>query len=438
MNVLSIAGSDPSSGAGIQGDIKTFQSHGVYGLCVVTAVTSQNTSKFFDVKPVAPSFVKSQIKSILEDFKVEAIKIGMVYNKQTIQAIHSELKNIKIPIILDPIFNSTTGGILQMSSALKDFKKFLIPMSYVITPNTIEAQKITRIKIKSINDMKNAAIKIQEMGAKNVIIKGGHLVENDKITDILLAGKRFHTYHHERMSFDNHGGGCTFSASLCANIAIGKDLANATDSARLFTIQSMKNSVKIGRGVQITSIRDEIENELHRAITEFCSIPSISEHIPECQTNFVYSKLNPSSLKDIMGLEGRIVKTGRVGTVAGNLKYGGSKHVASAVLEMTKKFPSFRSGINLKYDERIIRKAMTNGLKIASYDRNKETQENKEREGSTISWGIKTAISESQVAPDIVFHKGDFGKEAMIIVFGRNPEDVLKKTLKITQIHPST
>ncbi|MDE1843249.1 MAG: bifunctional hydroxymethylpyrimidine kinase/phosphomethylpyrimidine kinase, partial [Thaumarchaeota archaeon] len=302
MNVLSIAGSDPSSGAGIQGDIKTFQSHGVYGLCVITAVTSQNTSKFFSVKPVAPSLVKSQIRSVLEDFKVEAIKIGMVYNKQTIQAIHSELENIKIPIILDPIFNSTTGGILQVASALKDFKKLLIPLSYVITPNIIEAQKITRVKIKSISDMKNAAIKIQKMGAKNVIIKGGHMAGKDKITDILLADKKFHTYQHERMRFDTHGGGCTFSASLCANIASGKDLVNATDSSRLFTRQSMKNSMKIGRGVQITSIRDEVENELHSAITEFCSIHYISEHIPECQTNFVYSKVNPSSLKDVMGL----------------------------------------------------------------------------------------------------------------------------------------
>ncbi|MDE1724685.1 MAG: bifunctional hydroxymethylpyrimidine kinase/phosphomethylpyrimidine kinase, partial [Thaumarchaeota archaeon] len=297
---------------------------------------------------------------------------------------------------------------------------------------------ITRMKIKSISDMKNAAIKIQEMGAKNVIIKGGHLAGKDSITDILLADKKFHTYHHERMRFDSHGGGCTFSASLCANIAIGKDLVNATDSARLFTRQSMKNSMKIGRGIQITSIKDEIENELRRAIIEFCSIQYISEHIPECQTNFVYSKVNPSSLKDIIGLEGRIVKTGSSGTVAGNLKYGGSKHVASAVLEMTKKFPVLRSGINLKYDERIIRKAMVNGLKVTSYNRNKETRENKEKEGSTVSWGIKTAISNLQVAPDIVFHKGDFGKEAMIIVFGRNPEDVLKKTLKITQIHPST
>ena len=123
MHVLSIAGSDPSSGAGIQGDIKTFSALGVYGLSVITAVTSQNTSKFFDVEPVSPSLVKSQMRSILEDFHIDAIKIGMVYDKQTIRVVHSELEKVKIPIILDPIFKSSTGGMLQMENAFSDFKK---------------------------------------------------------------------------------------------------------------------------------------------------------------------------------------------------------------------------------------------------------------------------------------------------------------------------
>ncbi|TLX84821.1 MAG: bifunctional hydroxymethylpyrimidine kinase/phosphomethylpyrimidine kinase, partial [Thaumarchaeota archaeon] len=118
MQVLSIAGSDPSSGAGIQGDIKTFTALGAYGLSIVTAVTSQNTLKFFDVEAVSPSIIRGQIKSILSDFHVDAIKIGMVYSKKAIMAIHSELKRVKIPIILDPIFESTTGGILLQKDAI--------------------------------------------------------------------------------------------------------------------------------------------------------------------------------------------------------------------------------------------------------------------------------------------------------------------------------
>ncbi|HXX05346.1 MAG TPA: bifunctional hydroxymethylpyrimidine kinase/phosphomethylpyrimidine kinase, partial [Candidatus Bathyarchaeia archaeon] len=110
MNVLSIAGSDPSSGAGIQGDVKTFSTLGVHGLTVITALTSQNTSKFFTVNPVSSSTVKKQLRSVLADFKINAIKIGMVYSSQIIKTLHDELKHITIPIILDPIFESTTGG----------------------------------------------------------------------------------------------------------------------------------------------------------------------------------------------------------------------------------------------------------------------------------------------------------------------------------------
>jgi len=433
MNLLSIAGSDPSSGAGIQGDMKTFGAFGTYGLSVITAVTSQNTRRFLDVKPVSASLVKSQIKSVLEDFLIEAIKIGMVYDNQTIKAIHAELEGIKIPIVLDPIFKSTTGGDLQRKDAFANYKKLLIPIAHVITPNMQEAEKISGVKIKSLNDMKNAAKKIQKMGAKNVVIKGGHFISGPKVVDILLEEKKFHTFSHDRLKFENHGGGCTFSSALCANIAKGKKLSDAVDIARLFTVKSMKNATKIGSGLAIVAHAkgDEIENHLSHAISKFCLINNIYKYIPECQTNFVYSTSNPKSLDNIMGLEGRIVKTGKRGTIAGDLKYGGSKHVASAVLEITRKFPAIRSGLNLRYDSTTIKQAISKGLKISSYDRNAEPPKNKEKEGSTVSWGIKKAIASANTPPDIIFHTGDFGKEAMILVFGKTPEDVLRKTLMI-------
>ncbi|MDE1729185.1 MAG: bifunctional hydroxymethylpyrimidine kinase/phosphomethylpyrimidine kinase, partial [Thaumarchaeota archaeon] len=170
--------------------------------------------------------------------------------------------------------------------------------------------------------------------------------------------------------------------------------------------ESIKNATKIGSGLSITrhAKGDEIESSLSHAISKFCSIDSISEHIPECQTNFVYSSSNPSSLKDVMGLEGRIVRTGEIGTVAGNLRYGGSKHVASAVLEVAKKFSSIRSGVNLKYDNNTIKKAISKGMKVSSYDRKEEPLENKKKDGHTVPWGISTAIASLKTPPDIIFH----------------------------------
>jgi hydroxymethylpyrimidine/phosphomethylpyrimidine kinase len=237
------------------------------------------------------------------------------------------------------------------------------------------------------------------------------------------------------MKIESHGGGCTFSAALCVNIARRKKLSDAVDSARLFTVESIRNATKIGRGLPIITPTkgDAIENQLSDAISGFCSIDSIYEYIPECQTNFVYSTSNPTTLKDVIGLEGRIVRTGKFVTIAGNLKYGGSKHIASAVLEMTRKFPSMRSSLNIKYDEKIIKKAVFKGMKVSSYDRKDEPHEIREKDGSTISWGIKAAITNLKTPPDIVFHKGGFGKEAMILIFGKNPIDVLRKILKIVR-----
>jgi hydroxymethylpyrimidine/phosphomethylpyrimidine kinase len=237
------------------------------------------------------------------------------------------------------------------------------------------------------------------------------------------------------MRFESHGGGCTFSAALCANIARGKKLSDAVDSARLFTVESIRRSSKIGRGLAIikSSEGDIIQNKLSAAISEFCSIKSIYQYIPECQTNFVYSLPKQTTLEDVLGLEGRIVKTGKNVTVAGHLKYGGSKHVASAVIEMNKKFQATSSGLNIRYDDKIIKKAISKGLKVSSYDRTKEPRTVREKEGSTMSWGIKQAITNLKTPPDIVFHKGGFGKEAMIVIFGKNPTDVLRKILKITR-----
>ena len=194
----------------------------------------------------------------------------------------------------------------------------------------------------------------------------------------------------------------------------------------------MKNANKIGKGIVITDIPSEnrIEEKLSSAITEFTKMKGIYKNIPECQTNFVFSKQKPKSTKDVLGVSGRIVKAGKEVLIAGDLKYGGSKHVATALLSMNKKYPEICSAINLKYQSTTLSKIKKSKLKVSSYDRSKEPK-NVKIQGSTIKWGINSAIENSKIVPDVIFHKGDFGKEPMIIVFGKTPEDVLKKISKI-------
>lgn len=432
MHVLSIAGSDPSSGAGIQGDIKTFSALGAYGLAVVTAITSQNTKKFSKVEGVSSKMIKSQMESVLSDFKINIIKIGMVYTSSAIKVIHAKLKNTKIPIVLDPVFESTTGGILLQKDAFSDFKQLLVPLAFVITPNALEAERLANMRIKGRSDIVQAATKIHKLGAKNIIIKGGHFDRNNA-TDFVLENSKFYEYSAKKIPRTSHGGGCTFSAALAVNLARGKTLRESVILAKEFTAESIRNSQKIGKGISVvlTDRFDQIKQNLASSISDFVNMKNIYKLIPECQTNFVFSKPNPTSLDDIVGVSGRIVKDGKSIVMVGNLKYGGSRHVSSAVLEISKKFPVIRSALNIKYDDKIIRKGITKKLSVLSYDRAVEPYKTKIREGDTVSWGIKNAVTNAKNPPDIVFHKGDIGKEPMILIFGKEPKDVLDKLGKI-------
>ncbi|MCE9652842.1 MAG: bifunctional hydroxymethylpyrimidine kinase/phosphomethylpyrimidine kinase [Nitrosarchaeum sp.] len=427
MNLLSIGGSDPSSGAGIQSDVKTFDSLNAYGLTVITAITGQNTSSFGMIQPASQKIVKNQIDSIISDFKIDGIKIGMVYNSEIIKTIYKELKNKKIPIVVDPVIKSTTGGLLIERNAIKDFKKFLIPLSTVITPNKFEAEFLSEIKIDSKKSLQRAAKKIQGMGAKNVIITG--LETNDQITDYILEQKNQYTISGKKILKTNHGSGCNYSATLLFSLANGIHLKEAVKFSKQFTFNSIKNAKKIGHGILITQIKnkDDIREELTHAINEFVQIKNIYKFIPECQTNFVFSKKSPRSIKEILGVSGRIVKTGNSVTVAGDLEYGGSKHVATALIVMNKKFPEICSAINLRYSEDIILKLRKKRVIISSYDRNDEPKTIKNKDRSSVGWGIKHAIRNLKNPPDIIYHKGDFGKEPMIIVFAKTPTSVIEK-----------
>ncbi len=431
MNLLSIGGSDPSSGAGIQSDVKTFSSLNVHCLTIVTAVTGQNTSQFGIVEPVSKKILKNQLELVLSDFKIDGIKIGMVYNSEIIKIIHQQLKKLKIPIVVDPVITSTTDGMLIKKSAIKDFQKFIIPLATVITPNEFEAEILTKTKINAKNTLEKIAKRIQEMGAKNVVITGIK-TKNDQITDLVQEKNSRYFISGKGISKINHGSGCIHSAAIIFSLANNKSIRESVKFAKQFTYNSIENAKKIGKGIVITDIQeqDNINSELSYAINKVTEIKNIHKNIPECQTNFVYSKQKPKSTKDVLGISGRIVNTGNKVTVTGDLTYGGSKHVATALLTVNKKFPKIRSAINLKYQQSTISKIKKLKLIVSSYDRNQEPESVKNK-GSTIEWGIKNAIKKSTTVPDVIYHKGDFGKEPMIILFGYTPENILKKILKI-------
>ncbi len=432
MNLLSIGGSDPSSGAGIQSDVKSFETLGAYGLTVITAITGQNTTRFGMVEPVSKKILKNQLESVLTDFKIDGIKIGMVFNSEIIKILYQQLEKLKIPIVIDPVIKSTTGGLLIESKAIQDFQKFIIPLATIITPNKFEAEILSKSKIKSKLAIERIAKNIQKKGAKNVVITGIE-DKNNKMSDFVLEEKAKYWITGEKINSANHGSGCDYSAAILFAISNKKSIQESVKFAKEHTRNSIKNASKVGKGIKITAThsKDERNLELTKSISEFTKIKDIYKNIPECQTNFVYSKKNPKSTKDVLGLAGRIVKAGTEVIIAGNLTYGGSKHVATALLTVNEKFPEIHSAINLKYKDSTISKIKKSKLTVSSYDRTQEPK-NIKGKGSTVEWGIKSAIKNSKTPPDMIFHKGDFGKEPMIILFGQTPKNILKKISKIS------
>lgn len=425
MNVLSIGGSDPSSGAGIQSDVKTFENHDVYGFTVITAITSQNTKKISKIAPISAKDIRTQLESVLSDFQIDAIKIGMVYDSSIIKIVNTMIKNQKCPIVVDPIIESTTKKILLKKSAIDSYKKYIIPLATIITPNKKEAKMLS-----GCSKAEDAAKELQKLGAKNVIITGFRESEKE-IEDFVMESDNNYILKGKKIKIINHGSGCNYSASITASLARKKSIYEATVTAKEYVYQSIKKSKNLGKGIKITHKEiSKIQKELSHSILDFQNIKNVSKLIPECQTNFVFSKNEPKTIKNVLGISGRLVKSGNNVIQAGELVFGGSQHVATAVIQVSKKFSKIRSAINIKYEPKIITNAKKHRMSVLSYDRKNESKKSKSKENSSISWGISSCLKSN--IPDIIYHKGDFGKEAMIIVFGETPAEVVRK-IKLIQ-----
>ena len=251
---LTIAGSDTCGGAGIQADLKTFSAHGTYGMSVITAVTVQNTIGVFGCQDISPEIVAGQIDAIFEDiFEVDAVKVGMVSNTDTINVIADKLEKYKPKnIVIDAVMISKSGFDLLKPEAKDALISRLIPLATVLTPNLPEAEVITGMKIDNVSSMENAAKKIHSMGAENVFVKGGHL-SNDA-TDILFDGNKIITLEGNRINTKNtHGTGCTISSAIAANLANGLTVEEAVSEAKKYITTAIEHSFAIGHGVGPTN-----------------------------------------------------------------------------------------------------------------------------------------------------------------------------------------
>jgi len=263
--ILTIAGSDSCGGAGVQADLKTITALGAYGTCVITAVTAQNTVGVSSIHEVPAVFVGQQIDAVISDMGADAVKTGMLTNEEVVEVVSDRIRmhNLK-NLVVDPVIMSHKGERLLTAAGVKKLSSLLVPLSHLITPNIPEAEVLAASRIMSLSDMKDAAKSICESGARNVLIKGGHVNEYGKyrddgldrgVVDILYDGNSFEHFEGEKIMAEKvHGTGCIYSAAIATELAKGNDLVSAITNAKKYITKIIKNPLTLGRGHKLGNI----------------------------------------------------------------------------------------------------------------------------------------------------------------------------------------
>ncbi len=441
---ITIAGLDSGGGAGIHADIKTFAALGVHGTTALTCVTAQNTYEVRAVQCLPRDMVRAQIMAVWDDMGIDAGKTGMLGTREIIEETASVARKLGFPLVVDPVMVAKSGAPLISEDAMEALAKRLLPVAKVVTPNRYEAERLTGMKISSVDDAKRAAERIhREMGSEIVIVKGGHLDTQDAV-DVVYINGTFHELRTPRLDpRATHGTGCSFSAAIAAGLAKGEDPLEAIKTAKELIYIAIKYGVPKGKGhwpvnptawVEIPAERWRTYEEMTKAleiIEENAELFGVL--IPEVQSNLGYA-VDPryaQTRDDVAAIPGRIVKYMGRAKPSGPPTFGASDHVARKILAALKHDPRIRAAANFKLDEDLLRRAREAGYKVAVVDRRNEPKEVKEKEGGSMQWIVEEAVKQTGGVPDIIVDLGDWGKEPMISVLGRTPTEVLEKVLRL-------
>jgi len=248
-SVLTIAGSDSSAGAGIQADLKTFAALGVYGTCAITAITAQNTLGVSAVQEMPPGIVAAQIDAVVTDIRPDAVKTGMLASAPIIEVVAAKAREYGLPnLVVDPVMVAKSGDRLLREDAVAALRELLLPLATVVTPNLPEAEALTGRPVRSGENVRRAAEEIVRLGARAVVVKGGHR-ESAEAIDVLYDGKAFREYSAPRVeTTSTHGTGCTFASAIAACLARGMPLADAVAEAKAYLTEALRRAYPIGGG----------------------------------------------------------------------------------------------------------------------------------------------------------------------------------------------
>ncbi len=456
---LTIAGSDPTSGAGIQADIRTFDRCGVHPFSAITAITYQNATEFIGYKSLSDD-LDNQLDSILGSYPVKYVKIGMIPDIKALAIIVENVKKYELITVLDPVSVSSAGARISREGLELEIERDLFPHLKILTPNVNEASFYTNSDLLNkhetdIEELKNAAkILVEKLHIegkhpkeeKAVVIKSAGTTI-DKVFDLVCIGRNgereenfdFRTYTKPKLSLKGniHGTGCVFSSAITGFLAKGYPIRVAIEKAEAFFDSRFQKFIELpneGRIVDLTLSEPKIRviNQIKEVYNYISKSKKFSILIPEVRMNISGSLQSATTQEDIAAIEGRITLINGYPQASGEIKFGVSDHTARLILSAKEYDKSINFVTNLKYNPDWIKAIQHNtDLDLQEIIRENQPLEIKKKEFSTMQWLIKESVERSGKIPDIIWDKGAMGKEPIIRLFGKNSKNMIEKLEKI-------
>jgi hydroxymethylpyrimidine/phosphomethylpyrimidine kinase len=433
-NALTIAGFDPSSGAGITRDLDTFFSLGLHGVAVPTSIVVQGPQGVRDVFPTPLDAFDAMLALIQADMRIDGVKVGVLWDEHYVEALSAFLPEYpETPVVVDPVLASKNGTQLLSDKALKSLIKSVFPKATIITPNLDEASFITGEQVKTLRDMEACARALAVTGPEAVVMKGGHL--KGEPIDLLFDGTGYTTWKRRRSDRVIHGTGCIFSSLLLSFLVHGYSIKEAFIASENLMDELVKESYQVNHdGYYYASSgllnnkfaeRWKVLHAMKEAKQHLCRL-NLVEYIPDVQMNIGYALEGAKGIEDVAAFPGRIGHYGGKVLFKGEPQFGASTQVARLILNCMQYFPQVRSCANIRYDKATVTKAQARDLTVVFFDRRVGTAQIKERDGSLDPLMEKT-LKDMENPPDIIYDEGDIGKEPMIRIFARSPLELLKK-----------
>ncbi len=455
---LTIGGSDPTSGAGIQADIRTMDLCGAHPFSAITAITYQTATNFYGFKSLSDELEK-QLEALLETYPIKNVKIGMIPDSKALEIIVKFIKKYDLFAVLDPVTISSAGKRLSSEGLEQRIEHDLFPHVKILTPNLAEAlfyankeytdsrinlDKLKEFSLVILNKMFKEKDKLNE--EKAIIIKSAEMEELD-IIDLMLINKKqdnnfqriYKTYKKEKipLSGNVHGTGCVFSSAITAFLSKKNSIERAIDLAEDFFDLHFKNIIELpdkGKLIDLTLSEEKLNviSQIKEIYDLISKNRKFSKLIPEVRMNISGSLPNAKNKNEVAGIEGRITKINGFSKALGQIKFGVSDHTARLLLTAKEFDNSINYVINLKYNTDLIKlvQEQTN-LELHEIKREAQPDDIKKNDLLTMKWLIKESVRKKGRIPDIIWDKGSVGKEPMIRLFGKNSKEMINKLTKI-------